>query len=106
MKRFLTVTCVASLSVLALSLGTYGKVFESTYKVSATSNLGKAKCQLCHQGKMGGKLNAYGTDIDKALAGKKVLTAAALKSVEAKDSDGDGVANLAEIKADKFPGVK
>lgn len=106
MKKILATMGVCSLAVLAMSLGTFVKVFDSTYKISPDSKLGKASCLVCHTGKKGGKLNPYGKDLKKAaesLGGKKV-TAEVLKKVESLDSNGDGVKNIDEIKADKLPG--
>ncbi|MEP0767253.1 MAG: hypothetical protein HRF45_13025, partial [Fimbriimonadia bacterium] len=52
------------------------------------------------------KLNPYGQALDKLVQadkGKK-LTAEILKKLNDVDSDGDGVKNLAEIKAGTMPG--
>jgi methylmalonyl-CoA mutase cobalamin-binding domain/chain len=68
--------------------------------------LSKAACSVCHVGVKGGKLNPYGTDMKEALAGSKKLTPEVLKKIEAKDSDGDGMKNIDEIKADRNPGIK
>lgn len=106
MKRIVITTTVAGLSVLALAMGSFGKVFDSTYKIKSDSTLGKAACSVCHTGKKGGKLNPYGKDLSKAMkdAGTKKLTADILKKVETLDSNGNGTKNIDEIKADKLPG--
>ncbi|HEY0867233.1 MAG TPA: hypothetical protein VGE01_07640 [Fimbriimonas sp.] len=106
MKRILYVSAAMSLSVLALSFGTFTKVFDATYKIDGDSKLGKANCGVCHATAKGGKLNPYGVAMSKANGGSKKLDPAALKKIEDLDSDGDGMKNLAEIKADRNPGVK
>jgi hypothetical protein len=58
-------------------------------------------CTACHSEGGGSPLNAYGEAFKKA--GK---TSAAFAAIEALDSDGDGAANLAEIKAKANPGAK
>ena len=90
---------------MAMALAGFSKVFADTYHVTATSNLGKAKCMVCHAKVTGGKLNAYGKDLKTAIGTTKKLTPANLKSVETKDSDGDGMNNKAEIAADRNPGI-
>ncbi|MCE9559096.1 MAG: hypothetical protein K8R88_09110 [Armatimonadetes bacterium] len=106
MKRSLMTMSLLGLTVFALATSAFLGVFTSTYKVKADSNLGKAKCGVCHMSAKGGKLNAYGKDIDAAMkkADSKKMTAAILKSVEGLDSDKDGTNNGAEIKKDSLPG--
>ena len=55
-------------------------------------------CMTCHTTQAGGKenLNPYGTDLG-AVKGD-------FAAIEGKDSDGDGVTNIDEIKAESFPG--
>lgn len=108
MKRLASVMALTAVAVAAMALSSYTKVFEDTYKVKAGSTLKKAMCTVCHTGKMGGKLNAYGADVQIALKGQTgvKLTAEILKKVEGLDSDKDGKTNLEEIKADTHPGIK
>jgi hypothetical protein len=106
MKRLLTLSVITGLSVFAIGFGPFAKVFDTTYSIKKDSALGKAGCGTCHAGKMGGKLNGYGNDLKEAMAGSKKITPEALKKIEAKDSDGDGVKNIDEIKKDTNPGVK
>lgn len=106
MKRLLSTSGFLGLAVAALALGSMVKVAQDTYKFPASSAAGQAKCQLCHATKMGGKLNPYGNDLKTALKGSKTLTAAVMHSIDAKDSDGDGVKNGDELKAGKNPGIK
>ncbi|MEW6476678.1 MAG: hypothetical protein AB1679_30835 [Actinomycetota bacterium] len=55
-------------------------------------------CMTCHTQQAGGKeyLNPYGTDLSAAQGD--------FAAIEPKDSDGDGVTNIDEIKAEAFPG--
>lgn len=108
MKRLTMVGLLMALAVFAFAMSTFGKLFATTYKVEKDSALGKANCMVCHTSAKGGKLNAYGEDLDKAMkaANTKKLTLEVLKKVEQMDSDGDGVKNLDEIKGDRMPGVK
>lgn len=103
MKRTIFATMVLGLAALALATSTFNKTFNTTYRISAESNLGKAKCSICHVKATGGKLNKYGLDVKSTVKDGKI-TAAGLKSIESKDSDGDGKKNGAEIKADSNPG--
>jgi hypothetical protein len=106
MKRLLSVSSLCLVAAAALALPAFVKVFSDAYKLKPTSDLGKAKCMACHESKMGGKLNAYGMDLTKALGKTKTLTPAILKKVEGLDSDKDGKKNLDEIKAGRLPGKK
>jgi hypothetical protein len=55
-------------------------------------------CMTCHTQQAGGKenMNPYGTDLSAAQGD--------FAAIEPKDSDGDGVTNIDEIKAESFPG--
>ena len=55
-------------------------------------------CLTCHTQQAGGKeyLNPYGTDLSAAQND--------FAAIEPKDSDGDGVTNIDEIKKETFPG--
>lgn len=105
MKRTLMTTSLLGLSVFAMAMASFLGVFTSTYGVSKDSALGKAGCAVCHASKSGGKLNKYGVDLKGAMGSAKKLTAAHLKAIEGKDSDGDGKSNGAEIKAGSLPGA-
>ncbi len=64
------------------------------------------KCSTCHTKPMAKKgdaeVNAYGKDLQAVMsADKKTMD---FDKIKDKDSDGDGVANLAEIKAGTNPG--
>ena len=96
---------LAATSAAAMATPAIKADFIATYKVAKGSNLDKAGCNVCHAGVP--KLNAYGDDVKKALtaAKSKKLTADILKKVEKLDSNKDGKANGADIKADKLPGA-
>ena len=79
-------------------------IFNTKYKVSTGSSLGKARCAVCHTG--GKNLNVYGADIKKAMDSSKKLTPEILAKIEGLDSNKNGKTNLIDIKADKNPGVK
>lgn len=68
-------------------------------------------CAVCHT--QGRELNGYGQAVRRAIPldaepgtdeERVELLIAALRAVEAEDSDGDGHANLAEIMGRTFPG--
>jgi hypothetical protein len=105
MKRLLTTGGFLGIAVAAFALGSFLKVATDTYKFPADSAAGKAKCQLCHVGKMGGaKLNPYGIDVKAAQKGAKMITPAILHSIDGLDSNKDGVKNGDALKAGKLPG--
>lgn len=106
MKQTLITIATFGLVVAALAHAAAVGVFNSTYKIEKSSKLGKANCAVCHATAKGGKLNGYGKDIETAMGSSKKMTAAHLKAVEGKDSDGDGKSNIEEIKADSMPGTK
>jgi mono/diheme cytochrome c family protein len=93
-----------ALTVSAMAIPPFLKVFESTYNIKEGSNLHKASCGVCHT--RAPQLNPYGQDVKKQLqaAKAKVLTPEMLKKIEKLDSDKDGATNIAEIKADTLPG--
>lgn len=107
MKRTVSIIGLLGCAVLAMAYSSFGSIFDKTYNISKTSNLGKAACATCHVTKKGGKLNAYGKDIAKVMKEEKTkkLTAAILHAVDKLDSTKTGKTNLAKIKADKNPGV-
>lgn len=69
------------------------KAFLAKYPDAKGSKI--AKCATCHAAKPPA-LNAYGKDLKAAHAD--------FAAIEAKDSDGDGATNVAEIKAATLPG--
>jgi hypothetical protein len=96
---------LTTLASLAIALPPMVKDFETAYGIKKGSNLSKLGCAVCHIGKTT-RLDPYGVDLKKAMeaAKTKKLTPEILKSVEALDSDKDGVKNVDEIKADTNPG--
>lgn len=85
----------AVVSPTASSLPEYLSQFNEKYGTSG----GKLdSCMTCHQSQAASRdnLNPYGTDFGGANHD--------FAAVEGKDSDGDGVTNLDEIKKGTFPG--
>lgn len=84
------------------------KVLLDAYKIGPNSPLGKAKCLSCHLSPAPPKRNSFGLDVQAAMekVHARMLTAEILKSVEKRDSDGDGFSNLTEIRAGTLPGDK
>jgi hypothetical protein len=105
MKRTLAAMILIGMVTMAMALLSYRAVFDAKYNPAKDSDIGKAKCALCHVG-MTKKLNPYGLDLQKALGGSKKMTPEILSKMEALDSDKDGVSNIDEIKAGTLPGVK
>lgn len=108
MKRLLATCIILGLVTMAMALSAFSKVFADKYHVKEGSNLAKAGCAVCHVGAKGGKLNAYGKDIQSVMkdAGVKKLTPAILTKVEGLDSNKNGTKNIDEIKKDVNPGAK
>ncbi|HCE00757.1 MAG TPA: hypothetical protein DER07_06910 [Armatimonadetes bacterium] len=102
MKRTLIGLSLSAVACVAMATPAFLGVFLSNYKVKGTSDLGKAKCAICHT--KGKQLDAYGEDLKKALGGAKKLTPEILAKVESLDSDKDGVKNGDEIKKGTLPG--
>ena len=109
MKRI--VTGVLALSVCSVLLPTlasarpgYLAAFTKVYSVKEDSTLGKAKCQICHQGADKKVRNAYGQALGKALGkenGSNDEITAAIKKVD-KEKTGKTTFG-ALIKEDKLP---
>ncbi len=97
-----------ALPSLGLAKPPFLKVFVDAYKISPNSPLGKARCLACHAAPAPPGLNSYGLAVHSAMesAHSRKLTAEILKRAEKADSDGDGAANLAEIRAGNLPGDK
>jgi len=108
----LTLFRVAFLGVLLVAAAVcsakppFLKVFLATYHVQPDSNLGKARCLICHQPPAPPIRNPYGRQVQMALlaSGGRMVTPGILKSVE-KQNIGDGVTNISKIKSDSLPGV-
>jgi len=86
------------LAVLFIPAVSFAKMdIMKSFKVQYPDSKALHNCKTCHGG-MGGPLNSYGADLQKA--------ALDYVSVEALDSDGDTVTNGDEIKANTNPGNK
>jgi uncharacterized membrane protein len=92
----------------AFGMPPFRAVVTSTYAIKPGGTISKAveACVFCHVAGQVPKRNPYGRDLEAALkqAGGQDLTPTIIKSVENKDSDGDGFTNAAEIAADTLPG--
>ena len=107
MKRTLLITALLGISVMAMPTTASWKVFQAKYSIGKESKIGTAACLNCHASKHGGKLNAYGKDLQIVMkaASTKKLTNELLAKVEGLDSLKDGKTNIAKIKADINPGT-
>jgi hypothetical protein len=89
-------TVLLFLSILsthsAFALPAYSRLFQSKYSY-------RPSCNLCHSAGGGSTVTNYGRDFLRAGANLQ-----AFLKIEGKDSDGDGVLNLAEIQAKSNPG--
>lgn len=102
MKRTLiSLSLISVFAVTAISMPAYIGVLKGKYEPKKDGKVAGAKCGVCHVG-MSKKLNPYGADLAKL--GK--VTPDTLAKVDGLDSDGDGVKNGAEFKADTLPGDK
>lgn len=88
----LTMVLLVLVATPALAFSNYGGLATKAYPGIKGSKLDG--CSLCHNADF--TVNKYGKDW--------TANAKNFKKIEAKDSDGDGVNNLAEITAKTFPG--
>ena len=94
-KSFSAASAACLVSVLCASanaLPSYKRLWERKYGYSTS-------CTLCHSKGGGSQLNAYGEDFQRF-----GMTAPAFATIETRDSDKDGFANLEEIRAKANPG--
>jgi hypothetical protein len=82
------------LPLTSMALPSSARLFQTSYAF-------KTSCLLCHSEGGGSSLTPYGKDFLKAGA-----NLASFKKIEDRDSDGDGIKNLAEILARSNPGDK
>lgn len=75
-----------------LALPAYRRLWEGKYKY-------KMSCVICHARGGGSELNGYGRDFQRF-----GMTPGAFKTIESRDSDGDGFKNIDEIRAKSNPG--
>ena len=106
MKRTISIVALVALGAFALPTTASWKVFQAKYNIQKESKIGADTCINCHMTKKGGKLNAYGKDLQLVMkeAGTKKLTSELLAKVEGLDSLKDGKTNIAKIKGDINPG--
>jgi hypothetical protein len=88
----LIVSTVLISTVDAEALPAYRRLWERKYNYSMS-------CALCHSKGGGSELGAYGHDFQRF-----GMTPGAFRSIESRDSDGDGSTNLQEIQAKSNPG--
>ncbi len=107
----LSLPCALLFSILySLPSGAFPQflpLVKSTYKVKNNGTIDTKKCGVCHADPGGGgELNPYGSDIKTFLkaARTRTLSTEILHSMDEKDSDGDGFADIDEFKADTLPG--
>ena len=103
--RVLGAVCLLSAAISAVGFGLASPPAQSTPELQSQFNAKYQmrgskldSCLTCHTQQAGGKenLNPYGTDLSAAQGD--------FAAIEPKDSDGDGVTNIDEIKAEAFPG--
>ena len=101
----LTLLVVVGVATWAVAKPADMMSFKQVYAPKEGSALGNANCLTCHTKMPPSKteLNPYGTDGQKAAAGKP-MDEKILRSIEKLDSDKDGVSNIDEIKAGTLPG--
>lgn len=103
MRAFLALaTCV--LSAAAMATPEQMEAFHRAFLLKESSRLFKAQCMTCHTSPP--EHNPFGKDVRSALkaSGKDLITIELIRSLDAKDSDGDGWPNGEEIKQDFLPG--
>lgn len=95
---------VLTLAVAAPATPENWKAFRTFYAIQAESLIDKTGCQTCHTNPP--RRNEYGRALNQALGQSSAgrVTGDVLASIEAIDSDGDGVANGDEIRAGSLPG--
>jgi cytochrome c2 len=99
--------CVALLPQMANARPDYGGAFVKKYETKPESNIGKAKCGLCH-GAQKTERNVYGMALEKALGKPKASAdeaTEALKKIENMPSADKKTKFIELIKADKLPGA-
>ncbi len=97
---------VAGLATWSAAKAPDSAVFKQVYAPKEGTDLAKAMpCLVCHAKMPPTKteLNPYGTDLQKAAAGKPI-DEKVLRAVEKLDSDKDGFSNADELKAGTLPG--
>jgi cytochrome c2 len=99
--------CIAVLPQMATARPDYNGSFLKKYEIKPESNIGKAKCGVCH-GAQKTERNVYGQALEKALGKPKASgdeATEALKKIENMPSADKKTKFLELIKADKLPGA-
>jgi hypothetical protein len=108
-----TLTTVAAASGTALALSVNAGLFCASYPAAPACATGKAACTTCHEGAPPA-LNPFGSDVLATISAYPGYShseedfsahlADVLQTIEARDSDGDGVVNRGEIDRGYGPG--
>lgn len=103
MKSILAVALVLALGSFASATPDNWETFKKVYMIKPGSRIFKAECMTCHTEVP--NHNPFGKDAKAAaMSNNGVLTLEILRSIESKDSDGDGWTNADEIRQDFLPG--
>ena len=92
LSTLVAIGILAGLSARADALPAYSRLYQGKYGY-------RAPCELCHTSGGGSAVNDYGRDFLRAGANLP-----AFGKIESKDSDSDGIKNIAEITAKANPG--
>jgi uncharacterized membrane protein len=102
MKKICVLVLLVALASVASATPEFLALFKKHYNIASGSELDRAKCMVCHTTPPA--RNPFGKDVAANLNSSGEMTVAVLQAIEAKDSDGDGVSNAAEIQAGTRPG--
>src|SRR5438046_2862452 len=99
-------TVAVAVAPAAMARPGYLNAFQKQYSIAADSNLGKARCGVCHTD--GGKPSAgwtrYGKDVAVALGKRRASADEATAALVKEESDTVGMEKYIDrIKADKLP---
>jgi len=98
---------MAVFAAQAIALPAYMDAAATAYKYKPGGSLSGKGCNLCHAGQTNqNSLNFYGKDVQTALKSgpSTTVTPELLRTLDSKDSDGDGWPNVMEFQADTLPG--
>jgi uncharacterized membrane protein len=104
---FSGVVCFCICPGVAQAFPQFLPIVKKTYAVKAGGAIDAKRCGVCHADPAGGgAVNPYGKEVKTflKLAATNTLTPELLHSMDTKDPDGDGFANIDEFKADTLPG--
>jgi uncharacterized membrane protein len=102
--RAISVLVAGLFAAAAIATPEQMEAFHTALRLKESFRLYKAECMSCHTKPP--EHNAFGKDVKSALkaGGKDLVTLELIRSLDAKDSDGDGWPNGEEIKQDFLPG--